>query len=150
MTLQRDPLSVGAAVTKIAGELGWDVCAEIAQVTEGTVRNWSNDRSRQTPPVAAAMRMDAAYVARTGREAPIYAAYTAHLEITSRPTADVEVIAAITQSASKEGGEGVSALVAVLQNPKDQRRRRDARRECLEAAEVFTNAANHLDDGEAS
>lgn len=147
MTLQRDPMSVGAAVTKIAGELGWDVCADIAQVTEGTVRNWSNDRSRQTPPLAAAMRLDAAYVAETGREPPLMSAYAAFLDITSRPTADIEVIAAITQSASKEGGEGVSALVAVIQDPKDARLRREARRECLEAAEVFTNAANHLDDG---
>jgi hypothetical protein len=146
MTYQREPGKIGQAVAKIAGELGWDVCAEVAGVTEGTVRNWSNDHSRQTPPVAAAMRLDAAYVARTGREPPIHAVYAAFLDMSARPTADVEVIASIAQLASKEGGEGVSALVAVLQAPKDPRRRREARRECLEAADAFANAANHLDD----
>lgn len=147
MTLQREPGGVGAAVTKIAAELGWDVSAEIAHVSEGTVRNWSNDRSNQTPPVRAAMRLDAAYVARTGREPPILSAYAAFLEMSSKPTADVEAIIAVTQAVSKESGEGVAALVAVIQEPSNRKRRREARRECLEAAEAYANAAKHLDDG---
>ncbi|USQ97269.1 hypothetical protein [Caulobacter sp. RL271] len=147
MTLERHPGGVGAAITKIVAELGWDTCADIAQVSEGTVRNWSNDRSRQTPPIAAAMRLDAAFVAATGREAPIHAAYAKFLDQSARPSADIEKIVAITQSALKEGGEGGAALVAVIQNPSDPRRRRLAHRECLEAADAFNEAAKHLDDG---
>lgn len=147
MTLQRDPGGVGNAVTKIAAELGWGPAAEIAETTEGTLRNWSNDRTRQTPPLRAAMRLDTAYVAKTGREPPIFTAYAMALEVAARPAAGIDAIMEITQACAKEGGEGVAALMGVIKDPSDPRRRRAARRECLEAAEKLTAAANLMDDG---
>jgi hypothetical protein len=147
MTKVRDPGSIGDAITKIAVVLGWERMAEIANVGVRAVRNWSDDGSRQTPPVAIAMKLDAAYVAEGGGEPPILTAYSFGLELAARPLADLDVIVAATQSVIKEGAEGAGALAAVIQQPKDQLRRRTARRECLEAAQAYSDAAQLLDDG---
>jgi len=51
MTHLRAPLTFPAAMTRVAGVIGWPACAKMAARRERTVRYWSEDRCKATPPV---------------------------------------------------------------------------------------------------
>lgn len=148
MTKPREPGKFGAAITEIAAALGWDASAEIAGVRTRAFRNYSDDDTRQTPTLAQALALDAAYVASTGREPPLMAAYLLSLEIAATPKANAAEILRLTQDAAREAGEAVAALAAAAVPGAPHSALKAAVRESVEARDKFDEAAKKLSGGE--
>lgn len=114
MTHLRAPLTFPAAMTRVAGVIGWPACAKIAARRERTVRYWSEDSCKATPPVALALGFDAAYRAAGGDGAPFLDAF-AHqlqLEIEQQDACRRQLAEAISE-ASSESGDAIAAAVAL-------------------------------------
>lgn len=81
MTKQRAPLTIDAALTRIAAQLpgSWDEMAEITGRRRGTVRSWADPDRREQIPLRDAALLDEAYCAAGGTGAPLHAWYAARL-----------------------------------------------------------------------
>lgn len=67
----RQPDGFAGAIALIAITVGWDSCAAAVEKSEGLVRQWADPDQDALPSVAQAMKLDALYVASTGKPGPI-------------------------------------------------------------------------------
>ena len=147
MTKLRPPITPNNALTKIAAVIGWDTCASILGKAERTVRNWSDPDTEAEISLLDAMRLDAAHQRAGGDGAPLFECYALRLEIDSR-VANAPCLIEAAQTASKEAGEAISALLLAAQsdNPVN---RRNARRELEESISAQTEALRRIDARES-
>ena len=83
MTKHRPPISIDAALARIAGQLpgSWAQMAELTGYVERTVRRWgdveaaSDEVAARDIPMRAAVKLDVAYQVAGGIGKPIYEAY---------------------------------------------------------------------------
>lgn len=147
MTKLRPPVSFYDAVTRIAGRIGWAGCSNATGRAERTVRNWSDPDTGATPSIEDAFRLDAAYRASGGGDAPIMAVYALMLDREASELADANQIASATATAAKEGGEAMAALVVASQPGASERDRMVALKETEEAIGALTDVAHKLGGG---
>lgn len=143
MTKPRAPLSVGAALARIAGYIPGDY-AEMGRLlgrSESLVRAWGDPQRRERVAIDDAIVLDLAYRTAGGDGAPIYEAYGAKL------SADgtlwfAEEIALGRHAATliRECGEAEAAVVLAAQPGATRRDRERAMREIEEAMAVLSRA----------
>lgn len=144
MTKVRPPVSFADAVTRIAGRIGWDGAAQAVGKAERTVRNWSDPDTGALPTIEDALRLDAAYLAAGGAEAPIAAVFLFRLDREAAVRADPEQLMAATATAAREAGEAVSALVVASQPGASPQARAVAQKEIAEAIEALKETQHRL------
>lgn len=144
MTKLRAPGSFADAVTRVVGRITWRKAADVVGKSERTVRNWSEGDTGALPTIEEALLLDAAYLRAGGSHAPMMQAYGLLLKNITEGPADAAAIAGFIGPAAREGGEAVAALADASRPDADAAARARAGRECLEAAEVFTDAARKL------
>jgi hypothetical protein len=114
MTHLRAPLTFPAAMTRVAGVIGWPACAKMAARRERTVRYWSEDWCKATPPVSLALAFDAAYRAAGGEGSPFLDAFAHQLqEAREQQDACRRQLADAIAEASSESGDAIAAAVAL-------------------------------------
>lgn len=113
MTKVRAPLTFENALTKAAGVLGWAAVATLCGQKERTVRNWSDPDTGAGVTLAAALKIDTAYVAAGGQDGPPFGlCYNLHIELVeSGHRAGAAAIVEAAARASKESGEAVAATL---------------------------------------
>jgi hypothetical protein len=114
MTHLRAPMTFPAAMTRVAGVVGWPACAKMAGRRERTVRYWSQDSCKASPPVSLALAFDAAYQLAGGDGAPFLDAFAHQLQ-TARDRQDAcrrELANAIADVA-RESGEAIAASIVL-------------------------------------
>ncbi len=144
MTKRREPLTYHAALTKVAALIGWDRCGAICGVTERAVRNWSDPDTEAEIRMIDAERLDRAFVAAGGEQAPFHRLFGLRLEIAASDGAALDAQKAAA-SAAKEAGEAVSALVLASAPDAGPEARRAARREAEEAIQSLTDGIAAID-----
>ncbi|HET9511817.1 MAG TPA: hypothetical protein VFO80_11775 [Sphingomonas sp.] len=75
MTKPRTPHSWAAAVTRIAGHIGWDGSARAVGKTEALVRAWSDDATGKRPSLDQARDLSVAYAQAGGEGEPFLDAF---------------------------------------------------------------------------
>lgn len=127
MTLHRAPVTFERALATIAGELGWDGCADVLGKSESHVRKLGAPDTEREISLRDAMRLDQAW-RRSGRQgAPLLECYALKMDI-ALPGASAPEPGHIAHGAgiaAKETGEAVAAAIemaADLSNPKVRRR----------------------------
>lgn len=140
MTKQRPPLSIDAALARIAGQVpgSWDAMAEEVGLTARAVRNWGDPDTREQIRMDAAIKLDLLHMRSGGEGAPIFEVYALLVE-----TAQVErfssqaELARRLKDALKEGAEAHVALVDATLPGADAQDRNRAAREVEEAITAF-------------
>ncbi len=143
MTKRRPPLSVDAALARIAGQLvrGWADMGEAVGLSEGMVRAWGDPDRRERMPIDAAIVLDLAYRQSGGDGAPIFEAYAAMLEAEGGAWfAEQVALGRHAVEIIRECGEAEMAVVLAAQPGATQAQRRQAQREVEEAIGVLTRA----------
>ena len=114
MTKSRPPLSIDAALGRIAGQLrgGYDDMAlECGRATR-TVRHWSDPDAEESIPIECAIKLDLAFQAAGGTGAPIFETYALQLELAAADRfADSMELARRIPDIIRECGEANAALV---------------------------------------
>jgi hypothetical protein len=101
-------------MTRVAGMVGWPEAARIAQRRQRTVRYWSEENCKTTPPIAMAVRFDAAYRAAGGEGAPFAEAHAHLLGMqTERQDACRRALAEDLSTAARETGEATAQAIIV-------------------------------------
>jgi hypothetical protein len=140
MTKARAPLSIDAALARIAGHLpgGFTDMAQIAGRAVRTVRNWGDPDTAEQIPLDCAIALDVAYIAAGGDCAPLFETYSLKLELAhmQRFACNIE-LARHTADVIREGGEAHSALVRATLPGATDADRADALRECVEAFDIL-------------
>lgn len=114
MTKLRAPLSIDAALARIAGLLpgAWGEMATIAARAEHTVRAWGDPGKPEVLPLPCAVAFDVAYRKAGGIGAPCRDAYDALLDAAlAEEFADQIELAHATANAIKEVGQAEHALI---------------------------------------
>lgn len=143
MTKARAPLSIDAALARIAGHLdeGFHAMARIARREVRTVRNWSDPDTPESIPVECAIALDLAYIGAGGSGAPIFEAYAHQLELAAATHfADQQALLRHAQIVAKETGEANSAIIGAAQPSATEADRRAAQKEIDEAIASLKSA----------
>lgn len=114
MTKDRAPLSIDAALARIAGKLpeNYKDMARITGRMDRTVRNWGDPDTREQIPVDCAIALDLAYIAAGGTGAPIFEAYALKLELAEASRfGDRHQLLRHAQDVAKETGEANAAII---------------------------------------
>lgn len=125
MTKTRPPLTFELGLTRIAGLIGWDRVAALAGQEERTVRNWSDPDtgpSAEQIPLGTSLRLDAAYRAAGGPDAPMLDCYALRFATELGGCGhDLSELAMRIADAAKEGGEALAAAIrAALPGASDE------------------------------
>ena len=148
MTKARAPLSIDAALARIAGHLPGGY-AEMAMLTcraIRTVRNWGDPDTAESIPFDCAIRLDTAYIAAGGDCAPLFEAYQIQLELAQMERFACNIaLARHTAEVIREGGEAHSALVRATLPDATRADRAQAQRECAEALDILKRTMALLD-----
>lgn len=124
MTKLRPPMSIDAALARIAGHLpgAWGEMAIIAGRQEHTVRAWGDPDKPEVLPLPSAVAFDIAYRRAGGIGAPCRDAYDTLLQAAmTEHFADEIELAHATAHAIKEVGQAESALIlAALPGASDE------------------------------
>lgn len=151
MTKLRAPLSIDAALARIAGHMprAWEQMADIAGRKVRTVRNWGDPDTPEQIPLDCAIALDLAFIEAGGAGAPLFEAYATKLELDELARhADRIELGRQTASVIRECGEAGGALVLASQPGATPAHRRDAMRECAEALDTLKRVLPLLDQGE--
>lgn len=147
MTHHRAPLTIDAALARIAGQLtgGWTEMAEVTERSESLVRAWGNPERREQIPLADAVRLDLAYRRAGGDGAPLYETYGCQLEHAGMfQFANEIALGRLAATAIREGGEAHAALVLAAQPGVDNKHHRATLREVDEAIASLQSARLHV------
>lgn len=140
MTKARAPLSIDAALARIAGQLddGWNDMAKITGRADRTVRNWGDPDTPESVPIDCAIALDLAYVKSGGSGTPIFEAYAYQLEQAERTRfADRYDLLRRAQAVAKETGEANSAILGAAQPNASAADKRAAQIEITEAIDTL-------------
>lgn len=143
MTKLRAPLTIDAALARIAGQLpgGWDEMAEVAGRKTRTVRNWGDPDTVEQVPIDCAIDLDLAYLAAGGDGTPIRDAYDARLELAAAAKfSSQRELLRHAEDVIREGGEAHAAILAACQPDATAADRENAHRELAEAFEPIKRA----------
>jgi hypothetical protein len=145
LTKRRPPLSIDAALARIAGQLenGWAEMGKVVNRSESMVRAWgdADRRENMRMPIDAAITLDLAYRGAGGDGAPIFEAYAHQLEAEGGAWfADQIALGRYAAEIIRECGEAGSAVVLSCQPGASVSQRREALREVEEAIGVLTRA----------
>lgn len=150
MTKLRDPLSLDAALAKVAGQVpgDWKALAAIAGKTASTVRSWGDEDRTGDLPVYAAILFDQAYQDAGGEGRPIYDAYSRLLGVAEAERyRDAFCIMAKLAEAVEEIGDAKAALIRAMLPDATEADRHVAQRELIEAIEKMNSLVLMLDAG---
>lgn len=143
MTRERAPLSLDAALARIAGQLpgSWADMAQLTGKAERTVRGWGDaDRDEQIN-LPAAITLDLAYQAAGGAGLPCYEAYGYMIGAAQRGRfANAFEILALAASVIRESGQAEAALIDACLPDATSGDRREAQRELIDAIEAMKRA----------
>ena len=140
MTKARAPLSVDAALARIAGQVpgGYDALATIVERKVRTVRNWGDPDTPEQIPLNCAIALDLAFQASGGEGYPLFQAYSDQLDLAeAQRFADRFTLLRRVTTVIKEGGEAHAALARLCLPDSTLADRRTALREVAEAFEEF-------------
>lgn len=143
MTKRRAPLSVEAALARIAGQLdnGYETMGELSGRGARMVRKWGDPDAPEQIPFDCAIEFDLAYIAAGGEGAPLYEAYAHRLEMAEAACfADAHALGRQAAALIREYGEAGGALVVAAQPGATAAEHADAERELLEALETGKRA----------
>lgn len=147
MTKPRPPVSFELALTKVAGELGWERTAELLGVAESTARSWSDPLRTPTAGDAisleGALALDLAYIAACGRTSPFLRTFRLRQQA-SPVCVDADRIARGTARLAKESGEALSQLVLASQPGASDAARLLAKRESEHVLEAISDVIADL------
>lgn len=143
MTKHRPPLSVDAALARVAGQLerGWDDMADLTRRKIGLIRAWADPARRERIPLEDAILLDLAYRKSGGLGAPLFECYGTQLQVEGLEWFAEEV--ALGRHAAqliKECGEAEAAVVLASQPGATSRERREALVQVEEAMTVLARA----------
>lgn len=143
MTKQRAPLSIDAALARIAGHMpgSWGDMAKAADRSEHTIRAWGDPSKSDAIPLPCAIALDVAFRKAGGVGAPIRDAYDALLDVAMADAFGDEIeLARATAHAIKETGDAHHALIiAALPGATDEDLA-TAERESQEGLAALTSA----------
>jgi hypothetical protein len=143
MTKRRPPLSVDAALARIAGQIdgAWVEMGVITSRSESMVRAWGDPARREKIPVEDAIMLDLAFRAAGGEGAPIFETYAHQLNVEGGTWfADQVALGRYAAEVIRECGEAGSAVVLSAQPGASAAQRRQALREVEEAIGVLNRA----------
>lgn len=142
MTKTRPPLTIDAALARIAGQLqnGWTEMAAITERAERTVRNWGDPDTPEQIPMDCAIKLDLAFEASGGIGTPIFEVYALLINV-ERVTrfGDVRDVIRRTMTGIKENAEAAIAQIASTLPGAGPHATDDAIRETQEAIEADTS-----------
>lgn len=142
MTAVKPPMSIEAALARIAGQLegSWAEMAEICNRALATVYAWGNSNVGDSIPMDCAIKLDIAYMRAGGIGAPIKSVYDLKVDCANRMAfADQAELASLTGKHIKESAEATIAQLACHQPGATPSDLRTAIRETQEAAEATLN-----------
>ena len=123
MTKRRAPLTIDAALARIAGQLpgGYGEMADIAGRKERTVRNWGDPDTPEQIPMDCAIKLDLAYQQADGIGAPIFETYACQLEAAgvARFATRIELGHLAARSAAESGEAHAAMIRAALPGASD-------------------------------
>ncbi len=140
MTKARAPLSIAAALARIAGLLpeGFEEMARVAGRQVRTVRNWSDPDTAEQVPIDCAIALDLAYIAAGGTGAPIFEAYALKLELADAAKfGDRHQLLRHAQDVARETGEANAAIIGAAHPAATKSDRARALAEATEAREAL-------------
>lgn len=143
MTKDRAPLSVEAALVRIAGRFdnGFEDLAPIVGRIPRTVRNWSDPDTDEQVPIDCAIALDLAFIAAGGTGAPIFEAYALKLELAEGDKfGDRHQLLRTAQDVARETGEANAAIIGAAHPSATDADRARALREAIEAREALNVA----------
>lgn len=152
MTKPRPPLSIDAALARIAGQLprGWPEMGEAVGRSESTVRAWGDHDRREDIPLPCAITLDIAHRRAGGEGRPLFEAYALLVEIGDELAfADEIELARRACVLVRESGQAVEALVLATLPDATPRAREHALRELEDVSRVVTGAIAVLAGGTA-
>ena len=147
MTKLRPPLSIGAALARIAGQIEGDY-SEMVRLTERSaslVRAWGDPERRERMPIDDAITLDLAYRRAGGQGAPIFEAYGTMLDAEGLHWfADQVALSRQAATIIRECSEAEVAVIVAAQPGATLRDRAQAAREIEEAMAVLARARTML------
>jgi len=147
MTKHRPPLSVDAALARVAGQLenGWDEMAEVTSRKIGLIRAWADPARRERIPLDDAILLDLAYRRAGGLGAPHFECFGARLQAEGLEWFAEEIaLARHAATLIRECSEAEAAVVIASQPGATPRERAHALREVEEAIAVLARARTML------
>lgn len=149
MTKERAPLSYEQAQARIAGLLGPKRAAEIAGVALRTFHDWGDPGVDRTIPIAAAEKLDLAYIAAGGESMPFLDTLNVRLK-TAREERYGDQLALVSVAASfaKEAGEFTAAAFRASlpdATPADMAALRKEGLEAIAVAKSMVSAADAIE-----
>lgn len=153
MTKLRPPLSVNAALNRIAGQVDgdWLTMAEAIGKKERTVRNYSDPDTPEEISARDAIALDILFQQHGGEGAPIFETYALQLETERAEVFATQAeIARRVQRSIKENAEAAQAQIACFVPGADAADYTRAIRETEEAITADTNTLAALKRGAGS
>lgn len=143
MTKRRAPLTIDAALTRIADKIpgGWSAMAELTGRRLSLVRSWADPDRREQIPLRDAVLLDKAYRDAGGGGAPIFAWFHSQLDAAGAlAPSSADALIAITAEAIHEFSEAAGALLGAAHTGAGPTHFATARRELEEAIAVLRRA----------
>lgn len=148
MTKPRRPLSIDAAIARIAGQVpgSWKAMAEAVGYEERTVRKWGDQDDDANVNVPAAIKLDMLFQEQGGEGRPIYDAYGLLLgaAITETYADQFDMLRRLIRVV-KETGEAKLAIAQLTLPDATPADRRVAQKEVIEAITELKNILPYLD-----
>lgn len=153
MTKLRPPLSINAALDRIAGQVdgGWATMADAIGKKERTVRNYSDPDTAEEISARDSIALDILFQKHGGIGAPIFETYSLQLEVDRAEVFATQAeIARRAQKSVKENSEAAQAQIACLAPGATEADFVRAIRETEEAIQADTNTLAALRRGAGS
>lgn len=142
MTKEREPLSIDAALARIAGHVpgSWKAMAAEVKRSEFTVRKWGDEASKRQITVKAMIVLDLLYEREGGTGYPLHQAYghLLNVAVADRYVSQFEFLGRIADIV-KETGDAESALMRLAMPGATEADRRKAVGEMIEAVDHFNS-----------
>lgn len=143
MTKARAPLSIDAALARIAGQLpdGWRDMAATVSRHESTVRAWGDADKSEQIPLPAAIALDIAFQRAGGEGRPLFETYALLCEVAREQAFASEIeLARRACILIREGAQAHEAIVLASLPSATPQCRRNAIRELEDVAREVTHA----------
>ena len=143
MTKTRAPLSIDAALARIAGQFpaGWADMATVVDRHEGTVRRWGDQDKPEAIPLPCAIALDIAYQRAGGDGRPLFETYALQLQVAREQAFASEIeLARRACILIREGAQAQEAMVLASLPSASERDRAHAVRELEDVARCVTSA----------
>lgn len=152
MTKERAPISLDAALARIAGQLpgSWADMARLTGYAERTVRAWGDEDRDEQINLPAAIALDIAFQAAGGAGLPCYEAYGYRVGAAQRTSfVNAFDILQLASVVVRETGQAEAALIDAALPDATAGDRREAQRELIEAIESMKRALIVLEQVDA-